>query len=128
MNISVMTEEEKSYHLVTLCDWQPAEIKGYGSCWVDGDYEPILRVAGFPLAITPPNLYKEENMALAWRVLNWAWLYLPSPDTFVSWWYERGEVMTHCHLPAIAPAAAMSAWLDEILRIATEAGMTGIIP
>ena len=87
--------------------------------WQDGEEHVLVDL--------PLDLYAPENMALAWRVLNWAdtilW-YHSEPnvfkwskgDVFQEWW----DMKTIFGLP---PAEAQAAWLDKILELAIEAGL-----
>ncbi len=71
-----------------------------------------------------PKLYDEANMALAWRVLNWAmdrggpWgLALDVGDfELEGWLYE-------CQLWNLSGSNAQRAWLDKCLALAIEAGL-----
>lgn len=106
MNIDTTTEKgqhEASRMLARLMpdwtvtnDWQITTPEGYG-----------LR-----------NLYAPANMAMAWRVLNWAAISKISAK-FSEWWYEVA-VSTFHHLE---PNVAQRAWLDKILTLAIDAGM-----
>ncbi len=62
------------------------------------------------------NLYRPANMALAWRVLNFAAENVPY---FSKWWHDIA-VVTIQDLP---PAALSIFLCDNILRLADEAGM-----
>jgi hypothetical protein len=58
------------------------------------------------------DLYAPENMALAWRVLNWAW-----NDLVINFWFK------HMDFGRIPPTEAQAAWLDKILELAIETGL-----
>lgn len=108
MNISELSTSQKSVMLARLVkeDMLP------------GKYMPVMSPE-----FKPVNLYDPANMALAWRVLNWAMSY-PMPDdesyqfvaklNFSLLW---GDVMR------MPPAEAQAAWLDRILELAVESGM-----
>jgi len=68
-----------------------------------------------------PNLYDPANMALAWRVLNWAneWMANGGARDFP----DFCDDILRCLDAASPPAAAQRAWLDKILSLAIEAGM-----
>lgn len=69
------------------------------------------------------NLYDPANMALAWRVLNWAGMTQFFED-FSKWANARMDltqiVVNGQDLP---PDRAQKSWLDKILALAIEAGM-----
>lgn len=69
MNISEMSEQEKSKVLCELLLWQPAVTNEHGFCWIDENYELLLKVDEYPSADNPPNLYAPENAALVARVI-----------------------------------------------------------
>ena len=113
MNINEMSEEEKSVALSVLMGWR----------WISrlDDSQHVIDADGVILnAGRYMNLYTSENMVLAWRALNWAWLHSPIHEDISSWWYERG---THDYLPAISQDKAQAAWLDKILELAIETGL-----
>ena len=60
------------------------------------------------------------NMALSWRVLNWAAAHGITTQINVVYQYKKGDWARMIDLP---PADAQRAWLDYILRKAIEAGM-----
>ena len=66
------------------------------------------------------DLYDPANMALAWRVLNWAAAHGITTQINVVYQYKKGDWARMIDLP---PADAQRAWLDYILRKAIEAGM-----
>ena len=66
------------------------------------------------------DLYDVANMALAWRVLNWAAAHGITTQINVVYQYKKGDWARMIDLP---PADAQRAWLDYILRKAIEAGM-----
>ncbi len=77
-------------------------------------YEIKFRsLSGYP---TLPDLYETRNMALAWRVLNWA------TETkliiFDSWW--MGFISAGIMMP---PDAFIDSLLDKILELAIEDGL-----
>ena len=82
-----MSDREKSVILARLCGWAIRE----GS---------------------DRSLYDPANMALAWRVLNWA------GEVF-----ELTIFWSVSDLFESPPAVAQRAWLDKILELATGAGM-----
>lgn len=64
-----------------------------------------------------PNLYIPVNMALAWRVLNWATMEPTAQLAQVARWFLIGGGMS------LLPTQAQRAWLDKIISLAIEAGM-----
>ena len=79
------------------------------------------------------NLYDLTNMALAWRVLNWALekaAHITEPFSLIfdKWYFgfffgeERGDEFYKI-LPTLEPAQAQAAWLDKILELAIEGGL-----
>lgn len=71
-----------------------------------------------------PDLYDPANMALAWRVLNWAYDHPQIEDQgrhdhFIKWWREA-------NLNTKLPADAQRLWLDKILELATNAGIVSL--
>lgn len=139
MNLNEMGEQEKSVALARLCGWRIDNIPtSTGAAWM----RVLCDENGNDLGLRPPfgggiekrhvdlkptklfNLYDPANMALAWRVGVWAGNNLPNDaisklndlwlrrDTYpyeVFMWYEP---------------EAQRLWLDKILELAIEAGMT----
>ena len=66
------------------------------------------------------DLYDPANMALAWRVLNWAIENLPK---FMRTIEENFLCIGVLPYFGITPETAQRAWLDRILSLAIEAGM-----
>ena len=66
------------------------------------------------------DLYDPANMALAWRVLNWAAAHGITTQINVVYQYKKGD---WARMIDLSPADAQRAWLDYILRKAIEAGM-----
>jgi hypothetical protein len=121
MNISELTDQEKSVVLARLMGW---ECTPFGQIILPVPEE----FDWFDISIQAPNiandtLYDQQNMALAWRVLNWAstdqvnsTLLWDQYQQFEEFWEDSGM----WHLP---PADAQRRWLDKILEIAIEAGL-----
>ena len=66
------------------------------------------------------NLYAPANMALAWRVLNWAWKHADDDMELkpaLSWLSEIDQVICYDD----DPAPAQRLWLDKILELAIAA-------
>ena len=136
-----MTDHEKSVKLARLCGWEMdyrPNPNGPGLARLLDTGGNVLRQVefGYPAAYpSTPNLYDPANMALAWRVLNWAlqqnqptrgdlddlWK-MPFGDelfAYVAAISPRDDGLSIFELP---PAEAQRAWLDKILELA-EAGM-----
>lgn len=78
-------------------------------------YDPMKRyIPGEGLY--PLDLYAPANMALAWRVLNWA----TDDSRSLIVWGHAGDVFNLAKLP---PEEALATWLDAVLTLAIEAGM-----
>lgn len=79
------------------------------------------------------NLYEPANMALAWRVLNWATTQSVTvkaqkgggDDIWQEPWttFIDDEINGKYEIYMMTPADAQRAWLDKILTLAIEAGM-----
>lgn len=124
MNVNEMSQEEKSVALAKLCGWEYSDDMRY----LSGVYE--YGVIWFDRTDDSPNLYDPANMALAWRVLNWASYNLNKiTDDFsegVLFDFMISGVVTNGYYDAVwtaPPDEAQSAWLDKILELAVEAGM-----
>ena len=112
MRIEELSDEQKTVMLARLCGWGVSTALGGTS------YESIF-------IYTQDNercvdLYDVANMALSWRVLNWAAAHGITTQINVVYQYKKGDWARMIDLP---PADAQRAWLDYILRKAIEAGM-----
>ncbi len=125
-------QREASVMLARMCGWV-YQHDGITGSWYTGNdvladttllYDEWQRTRqGYD--VIDLNLYAPANMALAWRVLNWAMN--TNPDMGVSLLldvyrldsFECGFV----DLPRLKPADAQRAWLDKILTLADSAGM-----
>ena len=114
---------EKSVMLVKAMGWEMVEATDQTFEWIVYDAEGVKIGSRLIISLdTPwPDLYAPENMALAWRVLQWAMSCetFEVCNSFVTWWY-REESIT---LAMMSPAEAQAAWLDKILELAIEAGL-----
>lgn len=124
-----MSDQEKSNVLGKLCGWSVVEFMQYY------DYR-LLDTSDNEIASLPdwyqtdgdmPNLYASENMALAWKCIEWV---TAPPKTlqmaeaalntkFGYWW--QGNAMW-----AETATDAQRTWLDKILELAVEAGMVEV--
>ncbi|MBK7181347.1 MAG: hypothetical protein IPH82_29910 [Chloroflexi bacterium] len=99
MRIDELSDEQKTAMLAELANMTP-DVMNSGVLCVD--------------------LYDPANMALAWRVLNWAAAHGITTQINVVYQYKKGDWARMIDLP---PADAQRAWLDYILSLAIEAGM-----
>lgn len=100
--------------LAKLCGWVLAVGDTAFHVWWDGERAVYIGDRG-DVAYEPLNLYEPKNMALAWRVLNWA-------DESSSFGLEFEDFWKEFHLWAEPPGVAQREWLDKILTLAIEAG------
>jgi hypothetical protein len=114
MNIDGMSDQEKSAALLRLMGQAVDCTCGKPGCTVGRE---IDSGRGW-FVPTVKNLYDPANMALAWRVLNWA-----NQDETISQvdWHIYKKYFDE--LLEMPPADAQQAWLDKILTLAIEAGM-----
>lgn len=139
MNISELTDEQKSVALARLCDWFVEKLDNTTDfqVWVLVDKNLMIARLG-----QPHFLYDPAHMALAWRVLNWAYNGLS-----LHTWGARSEFdyalarqklakifelyprsitgfgLTYHVVYEMPPADAQRLWLDTILELAIEAGL-----
>ena len=128
--IDKMTDQEKSVLLSQLCGWLK-QYENEGNAWgftpgggLDDYYSHLCTLLNYKPEHVTPNLYDPANMALAWRVLNWATEELPGKPgirqkLFAILWTEDGEDLLYGQ----EPATAQRRWLDKILTLAIEAGL-----
>ena len=124
MNIDELTDQEKSVALARVMAWKIHPVIGQHIIHrfihnvIVGD-EIIGNMLGDVL-----DLYDPANMALAWRVLNWA---IETDLRIVE--YDKSapiawEIYKGAQVFTLPPADAQRAWLDKILELAIEAGLT----
>lgn len=134
MRIEEMTPDEKSIELLHLMDvWVKCTNK-QNAIWavmlgddaIATDVCPRGLRSEFDhwqhvLKTVSPNLYAPENMALAWRVLNWA----NGNQMIMDYWQETTYVEHEMFVYwfVLTPQEAQTAWLDKILQLAIEAGV-----
>ena len=116
MRIEELSDEQKTAMLARLCGWGVSTALGGTS------YESIFIYTQDNERCA--NLYDPANMALAWRVLNWAGANFNKARPG-DW---RGAMYGSRHSAisewvGLSPADAQRAWLDRILSLAIEAGM-----
>lgn len=131
MSIETMTDQEKSSALARLCNphlkavraWKRGGYNVYAySFWDDATFvmhDRDVRSKEEAVRFAVGNLYDPANMALAWRVLNWAIENFSIPSHHFAL-RAMADDMAFFTLP---PADAQRAWLDKILVLAIEAGM-----
>ena len=129
-----MNDLEKSEKLVRLCGWSIASVERgagfydfYHHVLLDENKAEIIPTVKFgggtqPRAIelSPRkqlNLYDPANMALAWRVLNWAILEQTAQLAHIATWLAIGGFMS------MPPEIAQRIWIDKVFELAIEAGM-----
>ena len=112
MKIDELSDQEKTVMLARLCGWGVSTALGGTS------YESIFIYTQDNERCA--NLYDPANMALAWRVLNWATENLPKFMRIIEENFLLIGVLPYFIIP---PAEAQRAWLDRILSLAIEAGM-----
>ena len=128
MNISKLSDEQKTDMFAYLCGWRKV--------WADNNSMVLLdangRGVGYRLMRSGealPNLYDVQNMALAWLVLNWASSNKSlHPEERDEMQYKMQEWLTY-HvgwLDILPPADAQRLWLDKILELAIEAGLVDL--
>lgn len=124
MNIETMTEQKKSIALFDLMKWRKEWADIHSMVLLDSD----ARGVGYRLMKSGeemPNLYDADNMALAWRVLNWASEKNSIYPKFMGWWFRQDSDldMLGGYLFDISPIDAQRAWLDKVLSLAIEANL-----
>jgi hypothetical protein len=137
MNIEGLSTQEKSVLLAKAAGWRADNLPLPGGVWK----RVIVDENGIDLGLTPlgsgverkevemvfskqSDLYRPNNMPLAWRIMNELHRPLVSTSMFLSFekWWE-------CANPPIwwlEPADAQAAWLDKILSLAIEAGIVKV--
>ena len=120
-----MDDQEKSVMLAKAIGWY---VTVYDKRCAISSLGERLGVYDYPL-----NLYDPANMALAWRVLNWAseldteiddysYPYVISEAADCLFERELEDVKMWC----LPPADAQRLWLDKILELAIEAGLAEV--
>lgn len=153
MNVSEMSDQEKSVVLARLCGWRVEHLpeNKTESSWSRGFYfiadekgnrikHPVIHERGSALTSVPYDhpielehfklfdLYDPANMALAWRVVSWlckpSVAIVPNHD---DWRFYAGLKFrvwfTKYDIEYITDDTPQRAWLDKILELAIAAGM-----
>jgi len=144
MNIDEMSEQEKSVVLAKLCGWLYTEMRQTAPEKTEREYiiwngpetkEPwgILNLSDRVWLDMTKNMYNPANMALAWKVLNWAssksdieidnYSFPYTLDQATEIIFEGEYDGNDIPLWKMPPAEAQRLWLDKILELAIEAGM-----
>lgn len=127
MNVNDMSDQEKSNSLCNLCGWSIVEfMQHYDYRLMDANDNEIESFPDwYQTDGDMPDLYNPANMALAWRVLNWASEQQGIYHKFMHWWFRQNSDldMLGGYLFDLEPEDAQRAWLDKILSLAIEAGM-----
>lgn len=111
-------DQEKSVMLARLCNIEGLEV---GQVKGGNPYYYVRHWSHDKPMEFDINLYDPANMALAWRVLNWAqdqkFIMDDGCEYFLNLWWVGEKTFS------LPPAEAQRAWLDKILELAIEAGM-----
>jgi hypothetical protein len=127
MNINELDTDEKSVMLARLVNWvlkfeqEAAATESHYSVWQQGNFVGVCRNG---------DLYDPQNMALAWRVLNWACANLKDTNTKGFWCgaqVELREFILYSEFETMEPGEAQRAWLDKTLSLAIDAGLIQIV-
>lgn len=128
-----LTDEQKSMMLAKAMEWY-VESNGAGDI-VYLDSNGLVIVGDFTYfdLATAPNLYDPANMALAWRVLNWAMTLPEIERPMKNWlgdnWRKTDQDNNTIFAPgwwflaSLAPQDAIREILDAVLELAIEAGI-----
>ena len=126
MNINEMSDQEKSVTLARLCGWDVWRLAD------NGNHNHIVvedssgkQIGEFFIEEMCPDFYSLTNMALAWRVLNWASEKNSIYPKFMGWWFRQDSDldMLGGYLFDMSPIDAQRAWLDKVLSLAIEANL-----
>ena len=126
MRIDKLSDEQKTVMLARAMGWKKAEPSPtvmelfYGKIAQHMPAEVWQTSDGSWIPFGLPNFYDESQMALAWRVLNWAGANGITTQINAVYQYKEGDWVCIIDL---SPADAQRTWLDYILRKAIEAGM-----
>jgi len=115
---------EKSAMLMKAMGWHQEE--GVERGWIPDIHDAECDEVELPSLYElygewPIDLYQPVTMALAWRVLNWAWLIDDIIKPFVDWPGASPGLMF-----AQNPKIVQAAWLDKVLELAIAAGLVTI--
>ena len=117
---------EKSAMLMKAMGWHQEE--GVERGWIPDIHDAECDEVELPSLYElygewPIDLYQPVTMALAWRVLNWAYgcpTYESGALGLVPYGHILGELVFN------PPAEAQAAWLDKVLELAIAAGLVTI--
>ena len=138
MDISEMSDEQKSVMLAKLCQWiRPAGDDFMYGTWLIETEHPGWRRNYWrkePVILPGFNLYNESYMALAWRVLNWAIktkpgkvmsgnFYIHPIGADVYDFVSGFNIANGKDIFSFDAHEAQRLWLDKILELAIAAGM-----
>lgn len=70
-----------------------------------------------------PDLYSPANMALAWRVLNWAYFNPGEKRVFHNKFMRWVDIRGWNTLISFDPSSAQRIWLDKVVEVALDTGM-----
>jgi len=117
--IESMNNHEKSVEILKLMGWRPVQMPKFHSegwyrladengNWNPSDYSSKTQDGAW---LSAPNLYKPENVVIAWRVLNWVARKSPFKMEFFGYW-DNGDLWTK------PLETAQAEWLDKVLELA----------
>lgn len=112
-----MDDREKSIKILKAMGWHPVKMpKNHSEGWYRladeaGNWDATTLASSNPDNVwtDAPNLYSPQNMAMAWKVLNWVDRQ-PIGDDFENYWHRY-------ELWAETPEAAQRDWLDRIIKL-----------
>ena len=122
MTMDNLTPQQKSVMLAKAMGWEVWNQHGVMTFRPPEGLDPELFREN---TIGIVDLYHPANMALAWRVLNWAMSPHHSPWVFALAVgdFELEGFLYEAELWKIPPADAQRLFLDKILELAIEAGI-----
>lgn len=103
-----MTDQEKSVMLAKAMGWDISLSYNQQCRYITSNGSTELGDVGILPYRNEGDLYDPANMALAWRVLNWAITSELGSWAFLAWWIDLGR---------LSPADAQRLWLDKILEL-----------
>lgn len=133
-------DREKSVLLARLVGWKFSKHECGEPRWswedengnqISGSlHDSVVRVAKQPAIRVAPMLYSPANMALAWRVLNWANDNGLPADQWIAFneWWKHESYDDDNHRLLWGRPDAQRAWLDKVLDLAIEAGLVEVEP
>ena len=115
MDLTKLTDQEKSVMLARAMGGGENTFKWWT---IEFAKEGDIYTHAIPADLVV-NFYDPANMALAWRVLNWAASQREYRQEWSGWMIDCIDANELVEKPAVAQRA----WLDHILEMAIEAGI-----